>query len=79
METKTYSAYYLENTNVGYSQRNKKSFTKQQEAEDYAQELLKELNAVALQSDDNDRVIVEDPEGKVLREWVNDFGEVIEL
>ena len=71
-----YSACYVENNNWGYSYRDRKTFTTLDEAEVYAQELLKELKENAKISDDPDRVITEDSEGKVLREWYNDLGVV---
>ena len=44
MEIKgTYSACYVENNNYGYRYRDRKSFSTLEEAEAYAQELLKEL------------------------------------
>jgi nucleotide-binding universal stress UspA family protein len=72
-----FKVYYEEQTNQGYIKTSIKYFSKLEDAQPYANELLKELKDSAEQSDDPNKVIIENEEGEIIEQWIIEDGKVV--
>ena len=75
---KFYTVYYEETTNQGMNPIGIKHFTTLKEAKHYAQSYLEDLKVNAEDSDDRNRIVIEDEKRYTIKEWISEDGKVIE-